>query len=844
MRCLTPSILLSLWCATAVFGADKAADQRGLDFFEKRIRPVLVERCYKCHSAKSDEIGGKLLLDTREGTLVGGESGPAVVPTSLKGSLLIDAIEYGSIEMPPDEKLPDDVIADFKQWISMGALDPRDGKMPKLPHVDRSKSRKADDLWSLRPLATTKVPAVKDPNWPRTDIDRFVLAKLEQQGLKPVDDADSINLLRRISFDLVGLPPTTDHIERVMTDPSPSTLEAIIDELVDSPQFGERWARHWLDVARFAESAGSSRDVLMPYAWKYRDYVIDAFNADLPYSQFITEQIAGDLLPAESSAEQERLQIATGFLAVGQKSLNGGNVQLDIADDQIDVVGKAVLGLTVSCARCHDHKFDPIPTRDYYSLAGIFLSTETLYGGGTKRPKNDAEKSKLYLALGDKESLTQLGNADKQIGKLNKDKQTTAKRIQALTKKLPKDWRAQKKQLEQNKAKGEKESNSLDKREQLLLKQITELETAQKSLRETQQLIKVLSEKKKSMPPLSFAVGVREGKNFADTNIRIRGEQNQRGKVAPRGFLQCVELADAQLPRIDKTQSGRLQLAAWLTAPENPLTPRVAANRIWLHLFGRGIAATADNFGNSGLEPTHPELLDYLAQRFVAGNWSTKQLVREIVTSRTYRLSTSYDETNYAKDPANEFCWRMSRRRLEAEAIRDAMMTASGELTFDRPPFGSAVAKIGEGEVGRNINTKPLSDAFPYRSVYLPIIRGILPESLNLFDYPDPSNPQSVRDSTNVPAQSLYFMNSPFVIRQSEQSANRVIDAAKDRTERIGRAYQLILGRFPSADESNRIDAFLTATLQGEKTEPDLLRSAWTTVCQSLFATAEFRHLN
>jgi len=843
-------ILTSLLCGTTALAAEKPADQRGEEFFEKRIRPVLVKHCYECHAAEADDVGGNLLLDSASGMQNGGENGPAVVPKNIEKSLLIDALEYKSFEMPPDGQLPEDVIADFRRWIEMGAPDPRKGKPAIESNASKHDPKPPAELWSLKRLTEPERPDVKNVDWPRTDIDRFVLAKLESQGLEPVADAEPSTLLRRLSFDLVGLPPTLDHIERVSVDPSPATFEAIIDELLNSPQFGERWARHWLDVARFAESAGSSRDVLMPYAWKYRDYVIDAYNADLPYPQFITEQVAGDLLPAESAAERQRLRIATGLLAVGQKSLNGGNVELDIVDDQIDVIGKSVLGLTISCARCHDHKFDPIPTRDYYSLAGIFLSTDTRYGGGIKRPKNDVDKAKVYLTLGDREGLKKLADVSEKLGKLNQQKQKAAKKVNNLTKKLPKDWQAQREKLDERAA--AENGKPLSKNEKALLKQFDAFENAQHELDRIQQRINNLNEKRKSIPPPEFAVGAREAGKIGDTRIRVRGEKNNQGDPAPRGFLQCVALDEQEvlstsdLSKIDDSQSGRRQLAAWLTSHENPLTPRVAVNRIWLHLFGRGIVSTVDNFGSSGTQPTHPALLDYLAQRFIAENWSTKRLIREIVTSRSYQLSTNLNEGNYAKDPDNKYYWRMSRRRLEAEAIRDAMLAASGELDLSRPPFGSLVAKIGEGEVGRNLNTKPLRGRFPYRSVYLPIIRGILPESLKLFDFPEPSNPQSVRDSTTVPAQSLYFLNSPFVIRQAKQTAERIQNAAQKREQRIDHAYRLILNRPPTANEVSRIDAFVKESLAADKVgkaDGDPLQSAWATVCQSLFASAEFRYL-
>jgi len=860
MPSLYTLLALCVFPANFAFAAEGPLDQRGRDFFEKQIRPVLVKHCYECHSVKSKELGGNLFLDNRAGSRTGGENGPAVVPKNLQKSLLINAIEYKSSEMPPSEKLPDNVIADFKKWIRMGAPDPRDGKMPVLAskNGDEKTSAKATDLWSLKPIEKVKPPVVKNKNWPRTDIDRFVLAKLESNNLQPVADADPVTLLRRLSFDLVGLPPTADHFDRIVSDPSQKTFETIIDELIASPQFGERWARHWLDVARYAESAGSSRDVLMPVAWKYRDYVIDAFNADLPYPQFITEQIAGDLLPAETDEERERLQLATGFLAVGQKSLNGGNVQLDIVDDQIDVIGKSVLGLTISCARCHDHKFDPIPTQDYYSLAGIFLSTETLFGGGTNRPKNNVDRAKVYLTMGDniEETLKVLTDLNKQLVKLNKDRITKTKRLQALTKKLPKDWKKQKSKLEQivkaaqSTEETEEKLRELTKNEKALLKQIADFETAQTALNAVLKQIAEINKQVKAAPPLAFAVGVREGKKISDTPIRVRGESKQRGKVAPRGFLQCIDLdeqqvlEEASLQAIDQSQSGRLQLAAWLTHADNPLTRRVAVNRIWLHLFGRGIVETADNFGISGLPPSHPELLDFLATQFIENDWSVKKLIAEIVKSRTYQLSSVYNPTNYSIDPANKLYWRQSQRRLEAEAIRDAMLVSAGELSFERPEFGSTVAKIGEGEVGRGINTKLLDDAFPYRSVYLPIIRGILPESLNKFDFPEPSNPQSSRGSTNVPAQSLYFMNSPFVVEQAEKTAQRVVASGVNRTERTERAFRLVLGRSPRKNEIKRINDFITESLKNQKSVDDTLQTVWTTICQSLFASAEFRFLN
>lgn len=838
----------------SLFGDETKIPPNQLEFFEKQIRPILVQHCYECHSVDADEVGGNLYLDSREGSLTGGESGPAVVPADLRASLLIDALEYGSFEMPPDAPLPDEVIAKFKRWIRMGAPDPRDARMPHQDSDTDAEDQSSEPLWSLQPIPdSTLVPEVEDPQWPRSEIDRFVQSEREKQGLHPVGDAMPESFLRRLSFDLVGLSPSAEHLAQIQQDDSVQTIESIVDDLLDSPRFGERWGRHWLDVARFAESAGSSRDVLMPYAWKYRDYVIDAINDDLPYTRFITEQIAGDLLDAPTKAERERLTVATGLLAVGQKSLNGGNLALDIADDQIDVVGKAVLGLTVSCARCHDHKFDPIPTRDYYSLAGIFLSTETLYGGGTKRPKTSAEKVGLYLAVGDEVdvSIKALDDLAKELAQLNKKKKTLTNRNAVLLKKLPRDWQEQEQALaERLKVKTDEQAKEARKNDGGLQLRIDQYRKGVAALKQLQSEIKAVESRQSEIPAIDFAVGVRDSKKLADTKIRIRGESNDQGEVAPRGFLECVGLdtssilEESGLGQIDGDQSGRLQLAAWLTDTKNPLPARVAANRIWLHLFGRGLVETADNFGSNGVKPSHPKLLDYLAREFIQLGWSTKKLIREIVLSRTYRLSTVFDEQDFAIDPANRFYWRNDLRRLEAEAIRDAMLSASGQLDLDRPPFGSTVARIGEGEVGRGINTDLLEEPFPYRSVYLPVIRGILPESLKLFDFPDPSNPQTVRDATNVPSQSLYFMNSPFVVEQAELAAKEILAKHETRSDRIAAAYMAILGRQPGEEEAQRIALFLdgdqTAVEPGEQ-EPLL---AWTTVIQSLFASAEFRYLN
>ncbi len=835
-RKLTWLLACAALSASSMFvrGAEQG-DANGREFFEKKIRPVLVKHCYECHSAKSEELGGGLSLDTRDGMRKGGKTGPAVAPKNLRGSLLIAAIEYKDMEMPPEGKLPEEVIADFRKWVQMGAPDPR-GAAAASATPAGLKARPAEELWSLRPIVEPQPPEINNADWPWTPIDHFILARLEEHKLTPAADADPLTLLRRLSFDLVGLPPSPDDIERFQQDHSPAAYAALVDRLLDSPQFGERWARHWLDVARFAESNGRDRDVLMPDAWRYRRYAIDAFNQDLPYDRFITEQVAGDLLPAEGS-QRDRLTIATGLLAVGSKSLTGGELQMDLIDDQIDVVTRAFLGLTVSCARCHDHKFDPIPTRDYYALAGIFLSTDTRFGGGLRRAKGLQGKLQTLLPLGQnaKQRVADLNERQKSIDTLEKRRKQLAGRLQQLQKKVPKTKDGAqapdggKRKRPETKPTGEE-------------KQLADYADAQQRLRETEAELKRL--KDEPAPELEFAIGVREAGKISDSRIHIRGERNKLGDVAPRDFLSCVKLSDA--PQIDRKQSGRLQLAEWLTHPQNPLTARVAVNRIWTHLLGRGLVATVDNFGFNGAQPTHRGLLDFLAWRFMRDGWSTKRTIREIVLSRTYQLSGALDSADLAIDPDNEFYWRARRRRLEAECLRDAMLSASGELNL-APPATSPVARIGDGEVGRGINTKPLEEPFPRRSVYLPIIRGLVPEVLKVFDFPEPSNVQGLRAVTNVPTQSLFLMNSPFVLRQSEVMAQRVLSQGKDEPSRLALAYELCLGRFPTTDEAARGGAFLrrceAALADKQSDEPQRLQECWATLCQALFASAEFRHI-
>ena len=840
--------------------ADALAEKLSPDqlaFFEKKIRPVLVTKCYQCHSAESEKVKGGLLLDTRDGIRTGGATGHGITPRDLKDSLVIRAIR-GDIKdglMPPKEKLPADVIADFEKWVLMGAPDPREG-LAKLA-TKKPDLAEAKKFWSFQPPANAPVPAVKNAAWPKSDLDRFILAALESKNLRPVADADRVTLLRRVTFDLVGLPPTPEQVRAFSTAESPRALEKIVDDLLASPQFGERWGRHWLDIARYAESTGKERNYAYPQAWRYRDYVIAALNADKPYDQFLREQIAGDLLPAKDAAQRNELLIATGFLALGPKGLNERNREafvMEMVDEQIDATTRAAIGLTVSCARCHDHKFDPISTRDYYALAGIFKSSHTYYGtGGGDANKNRQPSTLMPLVKSLTPAVapaipaapapvaaaaTTTTDADPEALLAPRAKTLTPEltaRLKEMAKKNPKFAARLKSMTEEQKLAALQRQG--ENPQPVKPAQAAKAAKAQKAAKKKGDGVQ--SEAKASTggePSGELAMGVLEGR-AADCPIYLRGELEEKGPVIPRGFVSV--LATASTPKINPAHSGRLELAHWLTSRDNPLTARVMANRVWQHLFGQGLVSTPDNFGATGERPTHPELLDYLAHQVMDQQWSLKRLVRAIVLSRTYQLSANSDATNFAADPDNHLLWHANQRRLDAESIRDAALAVSGQLDLAPPP-GSPVAVLGDGDIGRGNGRGGLKAESRKRSVYLPIVRDLLPDILDLFDFAEPSLVVAERDVTNVPSQALFMLNSPFIYNQSAALAQS-LEAETDASRRITTAYLRTLARLPTPAEQQRAEQFI-AKLTG--TPGSKAAAAWATFTQALLASAEFRFLN
>ncbi|MEI8379679.1 MAG: PSD1 and planctomycete cytochrome C domain-containing protein [Planctomycetota bacterium] len=844
---------------TAAKSAEPATnDKKGIAFFEKRIRPVLVDSCYECHSTRDgNKVKGGLALDSRDGLLRGGESGPALVPGSPDDSLLIEALRHDGLEMPPNKKLPDTVIADFVTWIKMGAPDPRKptGNEPVArKEIDVEAGRK---FWAFQPPRQPALPMVKNKQWSSTEIDQFVLAGLEAKGLVPVGDADPRTWVRRVYFDLTGLPPSPAEVEAFVTEHSSKAKEALVDRLLASPQFGERWARHWLDVARFAESNGNTDNVTFPHAWRYRDYVIAAFNHDKPFDQFIREQLAGDLLPAGSTRRRDEQLIATGFLAIGSKprAQNNPDFQMDVVAEQIEVATTGFMALTVACARCHDHKFDPIPTREYYSMAGLFTSTDTLYSGGGGQG-NGRQQNTGFLELNGDPAAKQVRDQHAAAIAELMDERTKLmgelRRLGAIEKnaKAAKEAKKQAKKPQNPKGKNNppaaddlavdvKVPDNVTPEEARRIKKLSE---------ELRQAIDELKDRQANAPPSAdLAMGVRDEKSPADCRLCVRGDSTKRGEPVPRGVVSVATIGE--LPKIESNQSGRLQLAEWIASPANPLTARVAVNRIWQHLFGKGLVATVDNFGELGEAPSHPELLDHLALQFVREGWSSKKMIRTLVLSRTYALASTHVDANRERDPDNIYLWRYAPRRLDSDQFRDAILATSGQLERDAMA-GSVVSKSPEQVVQQGkLSPTSFSEAqTSHRSIYLPIVRNAMPEALELFDAPDPSLVVGVRDATTVPAQSLYLMNSPFLIEQSKQFSKRLLSSSeKTDADRIALAFRLALHRKPTASESEQAVSFVKQSTKAftavEKDRETIQMRAWAAFCQALFASAEFRCL-
>ncbi len=973
-----------------VRAADPAPETGGSDLFESKVRPLLVDRCYECHSA-DHKIKGGLRLDCRDGWAKGGDTGPAIEPGKPDDSLLIQAVRYQDrdLQMPPKKRLSASEVAILEQWVAAGAPDPRlsaPAVAKKQVGLSVEEGRK---FWAYQAPRKQIVPAVKNEAWPLGEIDRFILAKLEEHNLSPAPDASPEILVRRLSFDLTGLPPSQEQIDAFVkscgaTDAERSAaVGALADRLLASPHFGETWGRHWLDVARFAESSGGGRTLLFKDAWRYRDYVIDSFNADRPFDQFIREQIAGDLLPSSDSEQRRRQLTATAFLVLGPTNYEEQDKQqlrFDVIDEQIDTLGKAFLGQTIGCARCHDHKFDPIPQRDYYALAGIFASTRTLFN----YTDNVARWIDMPLPL-DGSQETEVAATEAKLAALKKDLDAAKKQLAVLKKANTKaaiteqkgqgiapaalpgivvddsdaaaigEWkesqyskhfigRGYRHDLDADKglktltftpkipstgryevrlaypafgnranhvpvhvfhADGE-ETIFIDETQeppidglfvslgtfrfekdgagyvlisndgtkgyvgadavQFLPEAEVDRAGASKELAAQKDAkdpagkqdpiaaldaqVKALEAEQKALtaagPHRPIAMAVQDDQKVSDTQICIRGQVHQRAAQVPRGLLQVAMLTPAQPFPAD--ESGRLELANWLASSRNPLTARVFVNRVWQWLFGEGLVRTPDNFGTTGDAPAHPELLDYLATRFVEDGWSVKRLVGEIVTSRTWRMQVASasahteDAGSHAgpSDPDNRWLSHANRRRLDAEQLRDAILSVSGELNLE--VGGPNIAGAGEIDAN-NSSAQNIEYKYEYsdtrRSVYTPAFRNKRLELFEVFDFGDINAPAGKRNVSTVAPQALYFLNHPFVLAQARKAAERALASSSSDEERLTSAFRTALGHPPSASERATMMKFISSAGDDAKRRSE----AWSQIYQTLFACLDFRYL-
>jgi mono/diheme cytochrome c family protein len=927
------------------------------DFFESRIRPLFIEHCQECHGNEVQE--GSLRLDHREGWATGGDSGPAIEPGDPASSLLMTAVRYEGLEMPPRGKLSDVEIDALGEWIQRGAYDPRQAEPGDETESSESPPRpSAAEHWAYRPLVRLPTPPVQDQQWPINEVDRYIRAAQEAEGLTPVADATRTTLARRLAIDLWGVSLPPDEVQEFVADRRPDAYERLVDRLLAAPQFGERWGRHWLDVSRFGESV-TLRGFIYREAWRYRDYVLETFNRDVPFDRFVREQIAGDLLPAADLPDQQRQLVATTFLMLGNinyEEQDKQQLEMDVVDEQLDTIGKAFLAQTIGCARCHDHKFDPIPTRDYYAMAGILKGSRALEHDNVSKW---LELPLPLTAVAEREQVA----AEQAVAMLEQDRDRALERARTLAAStggalplvggisagdLPGivvdsqqaeqvgGWQKSEHSKpyigdgylhDQDADKGRKTLTfhpqladggryevriaytaganragevpvtilhadgetvvRIDQRKPPAMNGLFERlgeyrfepgnqgsvrisnegtaghvvvdavqfvaagqsrevrpaadaaasEAVQRAEEELRVLEDALREAREALPRRPMVMTVQPQSPFRDLAIHVRGSVHQLGDTAPRGVLQAVSLAaGTPPPNIDPDSCGRDALADWVAHRANPLTARVYVNRLWHWLFGAGLVRSVDNFGTTGESPSHAALLDHLAARFMAENWSTKWLLRELVTSRVYRLASVSEPGQAAIDSENRWWWRMPRRKLTAEAIRDVMLQASGELTH--LAGGMTYPASLESDYG-------YQHRFPCRSVYIPVFRNAIPELLAVFDFPDSSVVQGQRSTSTVAPQALLLMNHPYVTERAERTAERLLKLPfTDQPARLETVYRWLVGRAPSTAEQAIAEQFLMRSIDGRSdrsTEPPVW--AWASIIQGIYASSDFQYV-
>jgi len=749
---------LSLFVLVNVVASTSAADAGSDEFYNKNVLPILEARCFECHGPESKLKGG-LFLGNRDGILAGGESGPAVDPDAPEDSLLLDAINYGSYEMPPDGKLPDNEIETLTAWVKAGASIPEDSELerPELDHANPATlvTEETRNYWAFRPVANPDVPQVKNATWAVNPIDNFILYKLESATLSPSSPAAKQQLIRRAYYDLTGLPPTFDDITAFVNDKSDRAFEKVIDRLLESPQYGERWGRHWLDLVRYAESNSYERDGTKPFIWRYRDYVIKSFNEDKPYTQFIKEQIAGD----EFEPPTPDSIVATGYYRLGiwdDEPVSQKQALYDDLDDILLTTSQVFLGLTMNCARCHDHKIDPLPQKDYYSFLAFFSGFKR-YGVRSHDSVKSNSIGPIAVNQEDRNRNESRLSMDRELGEQDRKINHVNRRLNELMSPPEKeDFKAVEVRVDiARKYAG----NGLSK------KLVTEYAAAVQRRKE------ILDTRP---PEVAQALMIKEvGKTPRDTFILVRGNANVEGAKVEPAFPSVLSPPKPVIktPTMTESSGRRTALANWIASEKNQLTARVMVNRIWQHHFGRGIVGSSNNFGNIGDKPTHPELLDWLATRFMQSGWRLKAMHKLIMLSNTYQMSSQASEKELAADPANNLYWRFNMRRLSSEELRDSVHAVNGRLNLKMggPSIYPVIPRevlAGQSRPGAGWGNSSEEDR-ARRAVYIFIKRSLVEPLMADFDFADVDSTCPVRFVTTQPTQALSLLNSEFMNRQA-----------------------------------------------------------------------------
>jgi mono/diheme cytochrome c family protein/GNAT superfamily N-acetyltransferase len=823
---------LSLLVLLTAAASTSAADAGSAEFYKDKVLPILEARCFECHGPES-ELKGGLFLGNREGILEGGESGPAVDPDALEDSLILDAINYGSYEMPPDSQLPDDEIAILTAWVKAGASIPEGSGLerPKIRHTNPATlvTDETKNYWAFRPVANPAVPQVTNSAWTANPIDNFILQGLEQAKLSPTSSADKQQLIRRAYYDLTGLPPSIDDVEAFVNDKSDRAFEKVIDRLLESPQYGERWGRHWLDLVRYAESNSYERDDSKPFAWRYRDYVIDSFNADKPYTQFIKEQLAGD----EFDPRTPDSIVATGYYRLGiwdDEPVSQKQALYDDLDDILLTTSQVFLGLTMNCARCHDHKIDPIPQKDYYRFLAFFSGFQR-YGVRGYPSVEDASIGPIAVNMDEEDRAALRKQLDRELNEHHRKIDFVERKLhELLTPPEKEDFKATAVRVD-------------------LARKYAGKGIARKLVEEYETAVARKKEIEDSRPAeLAQALIIKEiGATPRDTFILVRGNANVEGEKVEPAFPSILSPPQPVIktPSSGKSSGRRTALANWIASDKNQLTARVMVNRIWQHHFGRGIVGSSNNFGNIGDKPTHPELLDWLATRFMQGEWKLKTMHKLIMLSSTYQMSSQSSEKELAADPANKLYWRFSMRRLSSEELRDSVHAASGSLNLKMggPSIYPVIPQevlAGQSRPGAGWGSSSEEER-ARRAVYIFIKRSLVEPLMADFDFADVDSTCPVRFVTTQPTQALSLLNSEFMNRQAAAFAEFLKkEAGDDLVKQVELGLTRATQRRPTKPEIDRG----IGLIESLKTDGVPEGIALKYYCLTLFNLNEFLYLD